>query len=56
MTECDEVADSLPAPTRRLTMEEARAEVRAWLDPDASMTILDNVAWSYMRRSQKELS
>ena len=49
-TECDEVADNLPLPTRPLTFDEALAIVRQIM-PDESETILSNVAYRLRDRS-----
>ena len=50
-TECDEVADNLPLPSKRLTSDEALAIVREAM-PDETVTVIDNVAYSLMQRSK----
>jgi hypothetical protein len=52
-TECDDVADNFPLPTRPLTFDEALAIVRQML-PDESETILSNVAERLRDRSHAE--
>ena len=42
-TECDEVADNIPLPSKRLTFDEALAIVREAM-PDETVTVIDNVA------------
>jgi hypothetical protein len=49
-TECDEVADNFPMPTRPLTFDEALAIVRPMM-PDESDTVLSNVAERLRDRS-----
>jgi hypothetical protein len=50
-TECDEVADNMPLPSKRLTFDEALAIVREAM-PDETATIISNVAYSLMQRSK----
>ena len=50
-TECDEVADNMPLPTKQLTFDEALAIAREAM-PDESATIISNVAYSLMQRSK----
>jgi hypothetical protein len=52
-TECDEVADNIPLPTRRLTFDEALAIVRQTM-PDESEAVLSNVAERLRDRSHTE--
>jgi hypothetical protein len=52
-TECDEVADKLPLPTRPLTFDEALAIVRQMM-PDESEAVLSNVAERLKDRSHAE--
>jgi hypothetical protein len=49
-TECDEVADNMPLPAKRLTFDEALAIVREAM-PDETATVIGNVAYSLMQRS-----
>jgi hypothetical protein len=49
-TECDEVADNFPLPTRALTFDEALVIVRQMM-PDESKTVLSNVAERLRDRS-----
>jgi hypothetical protein len=50
-TECDEVADNMPLPSKQLTFDEALAIVREAM-PDETATIVANVAYSLMQRSK----
>jgi hypothetical protein len=50
-TECDEVADNMPLPSKRPTFDEALAIVREAM-PDETATIISNVAYSLMQRSK----
>ena len=50
-TECDEVADNMPLPSKQVTFDEALAIVREAM-PDETVTIIDNVAYSLMQRSK----
>ena len=50
-TECDEVADNMPLPSKQLTFDEALAVVREAM-PEESATIISNVAYSLMQRSK----
>jgi hypothetical protein len=50
-TECDEVADNMPLPTKPLTFDEALVIVREAM-PDETATIVGNVAYSLMQRSK----
>ena len=50
-TECDEVADNMPLPSKQLTFDEALAIVREAM-PDETATIVGNVAYSLMQRSK----
>jgi hypothetical protein len=52
-TECDEVADNFPSPTRPLTFDEALAIVRHMM-PDESQAVLSNVAERLRDRSRAE--
>jgi hypothetical protein len=49
-TECDDVADNFPLPTRPLTFDEALSIVRQMM-PDESETVLSNVAERLRDRS-----
>jgi hypothetical protein len=53
LTECDEVADNFPLPSRRLTFDQALAIVRAQM-PGESETILSNIAERLRDRSRAE--
>ena len=50
-TECDEVADNMPLPDKKLTFDEALEIVREAM-PDETATIIGNVAYSLMQRSK----
>ena len=50
-TECDEVADNMPLPSKQVTFDEALAIVRETM-PDETATIVSNVAYSLMKRSK----
>ena len=50
-TECDEVADNMPLPSKQVTFDEALAIVREAM-PDETVTIIDNLAYSLMQRSK----
>jgi hypothetical protein len=50
-TECDEVADNMPLPSKPLTFDEALAIVREAM-PDGTATIVGDVAYSLMQRSK----
>ena len=50
-SECDEVADNMPLPPKRLTFDEALAIVREAM-PGETATIISNVAYSLMQRSK----
>ena len=50
-TECDEAADNMPLPSKRLTFDDALAIVRGAM-PDETVTVIDNVAYSLMQRSK----
>jgi hypothetical protein len=50
-TECDEVADNIPLPSKQLTFDEALAIARKAM-PDETATIVGNVAYSLMQRSK----
>ena len=50
-TECDEVADNMPLPDKKLTFDEVLAIIRE-ATPDETATIIGNVAYSLMRRSK----
>ena len=50
-TECDEVADNMPLPSKQVTFDEALAIVRKAM-PNETVTIIDNVAYSLMQRSK----
>jgi hypothetical protein len=50
-TECDEVADNMPLPSKQLTFDEALAIVREAM-PDETATIIGNVAYSLMQRAK----
>ena len=52
-TECEEVADNFPLPTRPLTFDEALAIVRQMM-PDESEAVLSNVAERLKDRSRAE--
>jgi hypothetical protein len=52
-TECDDVADNFPLPTRPLTFDDALAIVRQMM-PDESETVLSNVAERVRDRSRAE--
>ena len=53
LTECDEVADNFPLPSRRFSFDEALAIVRAQM-PDESVTILSNIAGRLRDRKRAE--
>jgi len=46
-TECDEVADNMPLPSKQVTFDEALAIVRGAM-PDETATIIGNVTYSLM--------
>lgn len=50
-SECDEVADAMPAPPRPLSFDEALEIIDAQM-PDESFTIRANVAEALSRRSR----
>jgi hypothetical protein len=52
-TECDDVADNFPLPTRPLTFDQALAIVRQTM-PDEGETVLSNVAERLTDRSRAE--
>ena len=49
MTECEEVAGTLPVPPQGSTMDEVRRHVRAAM-PEESEQVIDNVAEALLRR------
>ena len=50
-SECDEVADNMPKPTRPLSFDEALAIINQQM-PDETFTIRSNVAEALARRSR----
>ena len=50
-SECDEVADNMPLPSKQLTFDEALAIVRDAM-PDETSTVIGNGAYSLMQRSK----
>ena len=50
-TECDDIADNMPLPAKCLTFDEAIEIVREAM-PDETVTVISNVAYSFMQRSK----
>jgi len=50
-TECDDIADNMPLPAKSLTFDEAIEIVREAM-PDETVTVISNVAYSFMQRSK----
>ena len=50
-TKCDEVADTMPLPSKRLTFDKALAIAREQI-PDETAVIISTVAYSLMQRSK----
>jgi hypothetical protein len=51
-SECDEVADNMPQPTKPLSFDEALAIINAQM-PDETFTIRANVAQALAQRSKR---